>query len=245
MFSILKPSLIYKDVSDIIADHDSEFEAEEWVYDSRNVYKGCLDPSYSELNVYWLYDENLKRVGLVEHEIDHPEVFQTLWIQENPFATLFQDARWTTDNETLWSRLSNEAYQDCLETDFKLVFDQALQSDTLLLTPEKLMQKELWYYECSTCGKKSFSELKSCSALKKIVDFNHYCILFLDDLFVIYQKPDGFSLQELHVSYDRERQVAVEQPTQPESLMESQEPQKESPLQPPPQQQLEQPERSQ
>jgi hypothetical protein len=113
-------------------------------------------------------------------------------------------------------------------------FDQALQSNTLLLTPEKLMQKELWYYECSTCGKKSFSELKSCSALKKIVDFNHYCILFLDDLFVIYQKPDGFSLQELHVSYDQERQVAVEQPTQPESLMESQEPLMESPLQPPP-----------
>lgn len=90
MFSILKPSLIYKDVSDVIADHDSEFEAEEWVYDSRNVYKGCLDPSYSELNVYWLYDENLKRVGLVEHEIDHPEVFQTLWIQENPLLHCFK-----------------------------------------------------------------------------------------------------------------------------------------------------------
>jgi hypothetical protein len=247
MFSVLKRGLIYKDVTSDIVDHDTDFEAEEWVYDTRNVYRGSLDPQYAELNVYWLYDENLRRVGLVEHEIDHPEVFQTLWIQENPFATLFQDARWTTENETLWSRLSNEAYQDCLETDFRLVFDQALQSNTLLLTPERLMQKELWFYECSTCGKKSFSELKGCSALKKIVDFNHYCILFLDDSFVIYTKPDGFKLQELHASFEQELQVPAEQLPQPENLMESQEPlmESESLPQPTPQETLEQPERSQ
>ena len=219
MFSILKPSLIYKDISSDIAEHDVDFEAEEWSYDSKSVFRGTFDPRYSELNVYWLYDDNLRKVGLVEHEIDHPEVFQTLWFHSNQFATLFQDERWTPKSETLWSLLSNEAYQDCLERDFKTVFDEALQSKMLLLTPEKLIEKELFVYECSKCNKKSFSELKGCSTVKKSVDFNHYSILFLDDLFVLYDAPEGFKLnqQQQHVSSLQERQEQTGQPNQTEN----------------------------
>jgi len=195
MFSKLRPTLLYKNVSSDISSHDHDVEGELWSYEGRDVYRGSFDPRYSEhgLNVYSLYDDNLKRIGVAEHEADEPEVFKCLWFLDNPFATLFQNEAWTSKNATLWSLLSNEAYQDCLNSDFKNVDDDFLKQNIILMKPEMVATDELHFYECERCDKKSFVAPGGCEAAKKVVDPNHYSFLFLDDSFVLFDKPAGFS----------------------------------------------------
>jgi hypothetical protein len=189
MLSILRQGLVYKDVSPEIPEHDSDIDAEEWNYEGRDVYRGSVDPRYiSEgLKVHWLYDEDLKRVGLVEHEAENPEVFRTSWIYDNPFATFFQDERWVSTERTLWSKLGNEAYQDCLEDDFKTVSDRALKSGVLLATPNMLIEKPQLYV-CENCGKKTLMQASNCQTAKAFdLVFSDFTVVFLDDQFVIYE----------------------------------------------------------
>jgi len=129
---------------------------------------------------------------LVEHESDSPEVFKVLWFYDNPFATLLQDESWVSEEKTLWSKLSNEAYQDCLENDFKDVADIALNSGIRLVTPQTLMEKPK-IYKCETCNKKSFSQ--RCPNAK-VIECN-LSNLFVDEDFVIYSKqPTAASAEE-------------------------------------------------
>lgn len=188
MFSILKPNYVYRDISEDIADHDNDFDAEEWNYNGRDVFRGSVDPAY-EWNVYWLYDDNLKRVGLAEHDSDNPEIFHSIWFHDTPFGTLLQEDGWVKKNVTLWSLLSPEAYQDCLEHDFKTVFDLALSSNIRLVTPEMIMDKPKVYY-CENCNKKSLQPL-DCQAVKVLdYEFSGFSVLFLDDSFVLYTAPN-------------------------------------------------------
>jgi len=190
MFSALRKGLIYNNVSSDIVDHDLDNDVDLWSYDGKDVYRGSLDSEYVShgLNVYWLYDDNSLRVGLAEHESDSPEVFKALWFYDNPFATLLQDPRWKP-SKTLWSMLTNEAYQDCLENDFKNVTELALESDYLLVTPKMLIEKPV-LYTCENCGKKSLKQENICSTAKASdFLFSDYSVLFLDDDFVIYDKP--------------------------------------------------------
>jgi hypothetical protein len=201
MFSLLRKGLIYKNTSSDIVEHDLDIEADQWSYDGKDVYRGSLDPDYMshKLNVYWLYDDNSKRVGLAEHDVDEPEVFKTLWFRENPYAMLYQDDGWKSTEKTLWSKLSNEAYQDCLENDFTTVSDLALNSGILLITPELLINNPD-LYSCEKCGKKSLIKSNVCSTVSvSILDFSQFSILFLDDNFVMYEKttqPCDASSQE-------------------------------------------------
>ena len=195
MFSVLRKNLIYTDVSRDVVEHDNDNDADSWLYDDRNVYRGTFDPRYTKynLNVYSLYDDDLNRIGIAEHEADAPEVYKALWFYDNPFATLLQDSEWKPQNKTLWSTMCNEAYQDCLEDEFKHVSDWALRSNVCLITPELLMQ-DLVIYECKGCRTKSFSEKNMCSSVKKILDFTPYSFLFLDDSYILYTPPSDFRL---------------------------------------------------
>jgi hypothetical protein len=187
MFSVLKPGYIYSNFSEDVADHDDDYDAEEWNYNGREVFRGCLDPAYPDWNVYWLYDDNLVRVGLAEHDPEAPEVFHSLWFYDNPFGTLFQESNWVKKNTTLWSLLSPEAYQDCLEDDFKTVFDRALGSNIRLMTPGFITHRPKVYH-CQKCNKKSLSSLCSDSTVYDYL-FSDFSILFLDDSFVVYTAP--------------------------------------------------------
>jgi len=214
MFSILRPHLIYEDISSDIVEHDIDCDAEEWSYNGKDVYRGLIDQKYIDenLHVYWLYDDNSKKVGLAEHESNSPEIFRALWIYENnPFATLYQNLEWKETDTTLWSKLSNEAYQDCLDKDFKNVFDDALKNNTLILTPSKL-KEDFFIYECERCNHKSFLAMNGHSSVKKIprVDLNHYSILFLDDSFLLFDPPLGFKLMKQQLDGD----VQAQQPEQ-------------------------------
>lgn len=222
MFSKLRKHIVYTDISSDIIEHDEDMDGELWNYDDVEVYRGSFDPRYTSegLHVYWLYDDNLKRVGLAEHEIDSPEVYKVLWFRETPFGTLFQEDGWTSKNSTLWSLLSNEAYQDCIEDDFKSISDWALKSGTLLVTPQMCTRK-LKLYTCTTCGKKSLSELKSCLAVETTdLKFIQFSILFLDDSFVLYDAPVESRAHQL--PYACEAQAQEEQ-LREEAHLESQE----------------------
>ena len=177
MFSILRPSLLYTDISPDIAEHDEDHDAAEWAYSDRTVFRGALDASYKTdgLDIYWLYDDDLNRVGLAEHESDDHSVFKTLWFRDSPFGTLLQED-WKA-GESIFTLLSSEAYQDCVDSDI------LLKGSHRIITPKYITHGLPEIYECS-CGK-SFSPM--CSAVKKVVVITDP--IFVDDSFVMYQPP--------------------------------------------------------
>jgi hypothetical protein len=198
MFSILRKGLVYKNISQDIVEHDLDIDVDQWCYDQKDVYRGSIDPDYvsHKLNVYWLYDDYSRRVGLAEHDAEDPAVFKALWFYDNPYATLFQDTMWNCTNETLWSKISTEAYQDLLEDDFKNVSDVCLNSGRLLITPKMLIESPD-IFECELCGKKSLTKPKSCSVVStSSLDFSQFSVFFLDDDFVIYSKPSSEAQQQ-------------------------------------------------
>lgn len=182
MFSKLRPSLLYTDISPDIAEHDEDHDASEWAYSDRTVFRGALDCSYKTdgLDVYWLYDDDLNRVGLAEHESEDHSVFKTLWFKDSPFGTLLQED-WTA-KESVFTLLSSEAYQDCVDSDI------LLKGSHRIITPKYVMHGLPEIYECS-CGK-SFSPM--CSAVKKMVNITDP--IFIDDSFIMYQPPPDSSV---------------------------------------------------
>ena len=188
MLSRLRKDLIYTDTDPDVLEHDDDSDAEMYTYEGREVYRGRFDPRYTslELDVHWLYDENSKRVGLVEYESGDFNKFSVLWYYDNPYATLLQDPRWKSQGKTLWSMLSEEAYQDCLEDDFKNVIERSLYSPYRLVFPSTY-HKPYDVYECSKCGTRTLTLEGSCSTMKKVSPV--YSSLFLDDSFILYEAP--------------------------------------------------------
>ena len=193
MFSKLRPTLCYKNLSPEIANHDQDIDADEWDYNGRVVYRGLVDPLYQKegLSVYWLYDSDLKRVGLSEHEKENEEKFEALWFRENDFSTLLQED-WLSLDKTIWSSLSAEAYQDCLEDDFANVIDRTLSSTIRVITPS-FVESVPFIYECEKCNKKSISGMKNCSTVKKTYITSN-SVLFIDSNFVLYVPPTDSSV---------------------------------------------------
>ena len=221
MFSVLKPGYIYRNFSDDIADHDDDYDAEEWNYNGRELFRGSVDPLYPDWNVYWLYDDNLTRVGLAEHDPESPEVFHSLWFHDNSFGTLFQEPGWKKRDITLWSLLTPEAYQDCLEDDFKTVFDRALGGNIRLMTPGFITDLPK-VYDCQKCNKKSLLPLCSEATVYDYL-FSEFSILFLDDSFIIYEAPSNsrvWSMLSLKPPHDacvpQEPEQQPELPDQPD-----------------------------
>lgn len=215
MLSVLRKGLVYTNISTDIVEHDLDVDADQWNYDEKDVYKGSVDPEYISqgLSVHWLYDDNLKRVGLAEHESNDLAVFKTLWFYDNPFATLYQDPTWKSTGNTLWSKLSNDAYQDYVEG--LLIHDEALKSGVLLVTPSMLIEKPT-LYTCETCNKKSLASKGMCPhASVSVLDFSKFSLLFLDDDYVIYERSIDPLQQSCDASaeeHSQEDQTALVQP---------------------------------
>jgi hypothetical protein len=219
MYSILRPSLIYKDISRDITENDEDYDADEWTYSDKTVFRGGLDTSYAKygLDVYSLYDDELNRIGLAEHESDNHATFRALWFRDTPFGTLFQED-WTA-GDSVFNLLSPEAYQDCSDTNI------LLKAHNRLVTMKYLTDGLPSIYECH-CGK---SFLPMCSAVKKTVVITNP--IFVDDLFVMYQPPSEsrvwIRLEQLHVA-SGQVQAPQEQTPLPEHL-----PPVEPPVEPP------------
>lgn len=220
MLSRLRKDLMYTDTDPDVLEHDDDLDAEMYTYEGRDVYRGRFDPRYTslELDVHWLYDENSKRVGLVEYESGDFNKSAVLWYYDNPYATLLQDPRWKSQGKTLWSMLSEEAYQDCLEDDFETVITRSLYSPYRLVFPSTY-HTPYEVYECSKCGKRTLTLEGGCSTMKKVVP-SSYSSLFLDDSFILYEAPtsetrgrhgDGGS--QLHL--EAEEQLPPLEPPEP------------------------------
>lgn len=209
MLSRLRKELVYTDTDPDVLEHDDDLDAEMYTYDGREVYRGRFDPRYTslDLDVHWLYDENSKRVGLVEYESGDFNKSSVLWYYDNPYATLLQDPRWKSQGKTLWSMLSEEAYQDCLETDFKNVIEKSLYSPYRLVFPSTY-HKPYEVYECSKCGRRSLTLENGCPTMKKVS--LTYSSLFLDDSFVLYDAPMTETQEPLGVGAKRRQSVLEE-----------------------------------
>ena len=161
MLSRLRP-LIYTDIDPDVLDHDDDLDAELYTYDGREVYRGRYDPRYTsvDLDVHWLYDDNGKRVGLAEYDSNDFSKNSVLWYRDNTWSTLLQE-NWKSQDKTLWSMMSNEAYQDCLEDDFETVVERTKDGPYCLVFPNDILTSKK-------------TELP---------------VLFLDDSFILYDFP--------------------------------------------------------
>lgn len=223
MFSLLRKGLVYEDTDPNIVEHDEDIDGVGWSYEGRDVYRGRLDPRYEKykLDVYWLYDDNINKVGLVEYEKEDDEQFRVLWFLDNPFATLFHDENWVSTNKTVWSMLPYEAYLDCLEDDFSTVFDRCLSSKYRLITHSMLTNPPI-LYTCKNCKAQSIKPLK-CHAhfIEKKNYFKHPHPLFVDDSFIIHE----LTVRPPHASSEQERSEQVQEQPQQESMDEQTPPQ--------------------
>jgi hypothetical protein len=208
MFSQLRKGLLYTDTDPNIVEHDEDIDASEWSYDGRSVYRGRIDPRYESqsLDVYWLYDNDINKVGLVEYEKEDAERFKLLWFYDNPFATLFQSSKWTSLDKTIWSLLPYEAYLDCLEDDFKTVLDRCLTSKYRLITPSLLKNPPV-LYSCKNCKKNSIKALSCCEKyIEKKNYFQYDSFLFVDESFIVHE-----------LTTDQQSSASSEQEPKPEA----------------------------
>jgi len=180
MFSLLKPSLLYTDVSQDVTENDEDFESTEWVYSEVTVYRGALNTEYLKegLDVYSLYNDNSERIGLAEHSSDNHSLFKVLWFSDNPWNMLFQE-EWK-QTESIYTLLSPEAYQDSIDIN---LLEKGCHR---IVLPSYIINGFPDIYECD-CNV-SFLPTK-CSSTKKKVSITNP--LFLDDSFIMYIPPSN------------------------------------------------------
>lgn len=203
MYSLLKPDVLYTDVSGDIAETDVDVVSDLWTMDGRNVYRGSRDPRYTHANVYWLYDEDLQRVGCSEHSLsDHGE-FQLLWFRESEFGTLLQEDGWTMKGD-LWGLLPKQAFERFLNegwTSPEAVLEQCLHGPRRILTPAMIVNRPQ-VYSCARCGRRALTPMKNCLSVAEPLSVpSRERVVFVDsDLVVHVPPPDSsvWSRLELH-----------------------------------------------
>jgi hypothetical protein len=197
MQSILDPAIVYE-VSRDVCEHDVDVVSDLWTMDDRNVYRGSRDTQYSHANVYWLYDEDLTRVGLIEHSLKDHADFRMLWFHETPFATFLQEDNWTQD-QTIWTVLSPSAVERFLAEDWttpETLLEACLHGDTRIVTLETILNPPT-LHGCSGCNRKSLKKL-DCENMTSELTFptKEKIVLIDDDLFVCVP-PTGSRIWEL------------------------------------------------
>lgn len=185
MLSRLRKGLIYP-VSQDITEHDLNTDVETWTYDGREVFRGNIDPEYlsHDLNVYWLYDDFNIRVGLAEHEAKDDNKFVSLWYKENQFSTMTQDDNWVCTDETLWSKMTPQAYEDCLGKNIETAEELLKAFPAMkgsIITPT-LMYQAMTPDFCRTC----FSS--TCKNNSDVHSESPKYLYFVDNDLVIYKK---------------------------------------------------------
>ena len=163
MYSSLNPTFVYEDVSGDITENDIDVVSDLWAMDGRNVYRGSRDPRYTHANVYWLYDEDLQRVGCSEHSrTDHGD-FRLLWFQDSEFGTLLQEEGWEVKGD-LWGRLPQQTFERFLNegwTSPEQILEQCLHGPTRILTPAMLVNRPV-VHTCEKCGKRTLKKDSGC-----------------------------------------------------------------------------------
>jgi len=165
-----------------------------WAMDGRNVYRGSRDPRYTHANVYWLYDEDLQRVGCSEHSIaDHGD-FRLLWFQDSEFGTLLQEEGWTTNGD-LWGVLPQRTFERFLNegwTSPEAILEQCLHGQRRVITPAMIVKRPQ-VYSCSRCGRRGLTPMKNCLSVAEplLVPVKDLVVFVDSDLVVHIPPPDS------------------------------------------------------
>ena len=200
MQSILDPKVLYTDLSRDIVEHDVDVVSDLWNMDGRDVYRGSRDRHYSHANVYWLYTEDLERVGLVEHSLENQADFRILWFHDSPFATLLQEEGWTNE-QSIWSVLSRPAVEMFLAEDWTTpssLLNACLHGPTRILTVEMVLKKPTIFH-CSVCGSKTMKKTECAEFQTQTeLDFPDQAkIIFIDDDLYVCEPPTSSRVWEL------------------------------------------------
>jgi len=191
MLSLLKPNFVYTDISEDVTENDVDVMSDEWNMNGRIVYRGSRDPRYTHANVYWLYDDDLRRVGCTEHDLENHADFHLLWFKENEFGTLLQEDNWTAIGD-IWSMIPSAPFERFVNegwTTPKTFLEKCLAGPVRILTPEMIVQLPT-VYSCSTCMKKSLKPIPNCTVQEAPLDFPDKNLIFFIDLdMVVYQPP--------------------------------------------------------
>lgn len=189
MFSILNPKVIYRDITTDISEHDIDVVSDLWDMDGREVYRGCRDPRFTHANVYWLYDEDLQRVGLTEHDTADHARFELLWFKDNDFATMLQEDGWDCPGD-IWSRLPPHVFEKFLAegwTKPMSFLEHCLKSPLRVITPDMILGRLPEVYECKKCGVISLTPHPCAS--KRTLDFPRETTYFVDEDMLVYVPP--------------------------------------------------------
>lgn len=193
MESLLVPGFIYTDISPDITETDIDVVSDLWTMDEREVYRGTRDPRYTHANVYWLYDEDLQRVGCAEHALDNAGDMRLLWFHESPFATLLQEDGWTIEGD-LWSRIPQAPFERFLNegwTTVESILEQCLAGPLRIVTPAMLVTPPT-VYTCATCGRKSLRPVPRCAMIAAPMDVPQLeKVLYVDEELLLHRPPQG------------------------------------------------------
>lgn len=191
MYSLLKPEFVYDDVSGDIVEADVDVVSDLWTMDGRNVYRGSRDPRYTHANVYWLYDEDLQRVGCSEHSLTDHGDFQLLWFQDSEFGTLLQEDGWTPSGD-IWGLLPKQTFERFLNegwTSPEAILEQCLYGQRRVVTPAMIVNRPQ-VYSCSRCGRRALTPMKNClSVAEPLSVVSKDTVLFVDSDLVVHHPP--------------------------------------------------------
>ena len=196
MFSLLKPDFVYTDTGRDITENDIDVVSDLWDMDGREVYRGSRDPRYTHANVYWLYDDNLERVGLTEHSTaDHAD-FRILWFKDSDFGTLLQEDGWEK-KEDVWSLLPPQAFNLLVNREaanLRGLQEHCLYGPSRFVTLD-MVRKIPDVYTCSVCKRKSLKPRSGCSMTALPLDIpEKEKVFFVDDDFIVHVPPPTSSV---------------------------------------------------
>lgn len=205
MLSLLKPGFVYTDISEDITENDVDVVSDEWNMEGRIVYRGSRDPRYTHANVYWLYDEDLQRVGCTEHDTENHADFRLLWFRDTAYGTLLQEEGWTPTND-IWSIMPSTPFERFINEEWtnpERFLEQCLMGPVRIVTPEMVLHPPK-IHQCTTCGKKSLKPIPMCVTSEVSLDFpDKNCIYFVDSDMIIYAPPKGSKIWSiLRVQHD-------------------------------------------
>lgn len=191
MFSILNPTILYDDISSDITECDVDVVSDLWNIDGFQVYRGQRDPRYDHASVYWMYNEDLERVGCCEHDIKDPANYKALWFRESIFGTLLQEDGWEVDGD-IWSKLPEEVFERCLNEEWttpKTFLEHCcLYGPVRVVTPDMIV-KPVDVYTCKKCGLKSLtSQLNHEMEVSKL---DYPKVFFVDNDMVVHKPPQN------------------------------------------------------
>lgn len=240
MESALVPGIYYDDVSRDITEHDLDVVSDLWTIDGREVYRGSRDPRYTHATVYWLYSEDLERVGLSEHSLSDQADFRVLWFQDTDFGTFLQEDGWEK-GEDIWSVLPRHVFDRFVNegwtTPLKFL-EQCLSGETRIFTPQMVNARpEVWV--CQACGKRTLTPVPGCTMVAEALDFpTTEKVFFIDEDMIVYRPPPTSRIWDLltppQPSHDGSSEQASPEVQEPEVQQSGPTPPPAQPQVPPP-----------